>query len=127
MVSVVTKVCVMIKDAVNIVKHNIFVSFIRTPMWDIYTQSPSFIGGWEGKDGSDICAFLTTIPSDHWQSSGSTECFALIERKFNSHLISVCSVFKIIAFVVLLGDLYRLCRFKLITILYSTVRYVTNR
>jgi len=81
--------------------------FILYPLKLLYFGGPRLWGwgGWEGISTEEICAQLTQVPAKVWENS--TNCIELIERKFQTFLISIGSlayfilVYKIINYVYL--------------------------
>jgi hypothetical protein len=51
-------------------------------------------GFWGGKNETDACAYLTNVPADVWSSQPllRAECSQLLQRRFQSFLISVSVV-----------------------------------
>ena len=86
------------------------VLFVR-PLRLLYFGGPRVMGwgGWEGISYEDICAQLTLVPASTWYDSlrkaPSGPCVELLERKFQTLLISVSFgfyalvVWKIISYI----------------------------
>ena len=59
-------------------------SVLKILLWPLemaYLYGPSVAGMWEGASSPEICASLTSVPSEHW-SKHSEECQARIELRF---------------------------------------------
>ena len=98
---------------VRIVSTSILSVVLVDPLWEIYTKAPEIVGGWGGTKWSDICAAITHVPADHWQDIGYFECNALIERKFNSHMISLFSLSKLCTVCIVIYDIFRITRLRI--------------
>lgn len=66
--------------------------FIIQPLKTLYFGGPRLWGwgGWEGISNEEICAQLTQVPAKVWENS--INCSQLIERKFQTFLISIGSL-----------------------------------
>lgn len=81
----------------------LFSVFFLWPMWHLYRNGPS-IGGfgfWAGKSSSDICATMTHVDSNFWESSieNMNECELIIIRQFESIVIG----FFMIGYLIIAG------------------------
>ena len=57
---------------------------IKQPCEVIYRNAPAVIGGWEGRESTDICAQLTGTKAIFWGGDNMAECSAMIDRRFKS-------------------------------------------
>lgn len=84
----------------------------------IYTEGPTFFGGWEGQPHQDICARLTATPAATWRLHGletATEaCEELIMRKVKANLIGVAMMAMAAGLWQLTSVLWHYCTLKLI-------------
>lgn len=64
----------------------IYLFLVYIPLYQIYLGSPTYFGGWHGKQSTEICASLTNVSEKFWNSTPETkeQCSELIHRQFQS-------------------------------------------
>ncbi len=90
-----------LRDGISIVPYYSIILPLRT----LYFGGPRLWGwgGWEGISFQEICAQLTQVPAKVWENS--TDCRELVERKFQTFLISLGAgtyiflVFKLVNYI----------------------------
>jgi hypothetical protein len=73
------------------------------PLAKLFLNGPAWfgIGGWEGKQRTDICAELTKLPSDFWAQNMNT-CELFIEKRFYSYVTLLETAFVVYLWIVVL-------------------------
>lgn len=74
-------------SSIHTLKNSIF-SLIVYPVEYLYIHGPHWLGFWEGIDNSDICAGLTSVPSQTWNKNQES-CNNLIYRHSYANLLGL--------------------------------------
>lgn len=56
---------------------------IGKPLYYLYIEGPTWIGGWQSKKAPDICSAITGVDANFWEQHPH-ECQDTIDRQFNS-------------------------------------------
>ena len=74
---------------------------LYVPLFMFYLSAPNWLGGWEGKEFTDICSYDTNIEAKFW-SKHPEECQNHIQKLYNKWL----SPFFIIIYFIFLGTIF---------------------
>lgn len=64
------------------------------PWYTLWLHGPEWLGGWEGKHASDMCAATTKMPASDFlhEAAQAASCAALLDRMWTARLLGITTV-----------------------------------
>ena len=81
---------------------------IYDPLRVLYFRGPQLwgLGGWAGMSPEDICAQLTSVPAMSWRMHRMSDCWVLLETRFETFAISFWAIIYAVALYKIISMLW---------------------